>query len=303
MPETEDGLLSAVRAAVDRARCRRAEGDENGRVRRLLDRARVGVFEIDGERLVYVNDYLVSVSKYTRYELLSMSLSDLVAAQDVRRLQNALSDRADGVPSDKPSSYRFVAKDGEEREIEIVSRRMETGSGVRIEGTARDVTAEARLARLHRIVLELGEVILGEQDVDRILQLVLDTITEYSGFRRAVLTLYRLSVPEPIEGGVTKTLWSGLLPEDRKTLFEQPALAPEGRRQAFSEEFRLGPAYYIPHDRVPWEKDLGISGTVAVEGWHVDDFLFIPLRGTAGIVGCISVDDPTDLSAPTLESI
>ena len=303
MPETEDGLLSAVRAAVDRARCRRAGADENGRVRRLLDRARVGVFEIDGERLVYVNDYLVSLSKYARDELLSMSLSDLVAAQDVRRLQNALSDRADGVPSDKPSTYRFVAKDGEEREIEIISRRMEMGSGVRIEGTARDVTAEARLARLHRIVLELGEVILGEQDVDRILQLVLDTITEYSGFRRAVLTLYDLSVPEPIEGGVTKTLCSGLLPEDRKALFEQPALAPEGRRQAFSEEFRLGPAYYIPHDRVPWEKNLGISGTVVVEGWHVDDFLFIPLRGTAGIVGCISVDDPTDLSAPTLESI
>jgi diguanylate cyclase (GGDEF)-like protein len=40
-----------------------------------------------------------------------------------------------------------------------------------------------------------------------------------------------------------------------------------------------------------------------MEGWHVDDFLFIPLRGTAGIVGCISVDDPVDPSAPTLASI
>ncbi len=304
MPETEDGLLFAVRAAVDRARRRRAEGGEDGCVRRLLDRAPVGVFEIQGERLLYVNDYLVSASKYTRDELLSMNLRDLIAPQDVGRLLSAISDRAEGVlPSEKPSTYRLIVKDGEEREVEIVSRRVETSSGVRIEGTARDVTAEARLARLHRIVLELGEVILGEQDIDRILQLVLDTITEYSGFRRAVLTLYDLSVPEPIEGGVMKTLCSGLLPEDRKALFEKPHLAPEGRRQAFSEEFRLGPAYYIPHDRVPWEKELGISGTVAVEGWHVDDFLFIPLRGTAGIVGCISVDDPTDLSAPTLESI
>jgi diguanylate cyclase (GGDEF)-like protein/PAS domain S-box-containing protein len=303
MPEDDEGLLSVVAAAMERARRRRSETWEDERVRRLLDRAPVGVFEVEGSRLVYVNDTLASASKYTKEELLSMDLSDLVAAQDARRLRDSLAERVRGVLSDKPSTYHFVAKDGEELEVEIVSRRIETSRGVGVEGTARDVTAEARLVRLHRIVLELGEIILGEHDADRILQLVLDTIAEYSGFRRAVLTLYDLSVPEPIDGRVVKTLCSGLLPEDRKTLLEQPHLSPANRRQAFSEEFRLGPAYYIPHDRVPWETDLGISGTMEVEGWHVDDFLFIPLRGTAGIVGCISVDDPTDLSAPTLVSI
>ena len=302
-PVGEAALLSSVRAAVQCACERRTRNADYERFRQLMDQAPIGVFEVEGERLTYANEYVVSALKYSAGELLGMSLKDLVAPQDARRLLEALSERFQGATASEASAYHFIARDGEERAVEIVSKRMETSCGVRVEGTARDVTTEVRLARLHRVVLELGEVILGEQDADRILQLVLDTITEYSGFRRAVLSLYDLSVASPLDGGVVKTLCSGLSPEDRRTLLEQGHFSPANRRKAFSDEFRLGPAYYIPHDRVPWEQKLGIIGTLSMEGWHVDDFLFIPLRGTAGIVGCISVDDPVDQSAPTLASI
>jgi len=302
-PAGEEALLFAVAAAVRRARERFARDEDHDHFRRLMDQAPIGVFEIEGQRLTYVNETLVKAAKYSVDELLGMDVQDLVVPHDARRLLDTLSQRLQGTPASGPTTYRMVAKDGEELEMEFVSRRIETSSGVRIEGTARDVTLEARLARLHRVVLELGEVILGEQDVDRILQLVLDTITEYSGFRRAVLSLYDLLAPSPIDGEVAKTLCSGLSPEDRRTLLDQGHFSPANRRKAFSDEFRLGPAYYIPHDRVPWEPALGIIGTVSMDGWHVDDFLFIPLRGSAGIVGCISVDDPIDQNAPTLASI
>ncbi len=303
LPAGEEDLLAAVRAAVRRGRERLGHDANRERFQRLMDQAPVGVFEVEGQRLTYVNEYLVNVSKYSADELLAMDIQDLVTSRDAERLLGTMERRLRGESAVGPSTFRLVAKDGEEREMELISRRIETSSGVRLEGTARDVTAEARLARLHRVVLELGEVILGEQDVDRILQIVLDTITEYSGFRRAVLTLYDLSIPSPIDGGAVATLVSGLSPEDRRTLLEQAPLSPASRRSAFSDEFRLGPAYYIPHDRVPWGEPVGITGTLSMEGWHVDDFLLIPLRGTAGIVGCISVDDPVDQSAPTLASI
>jgi diguanylate cyclase (GGDEF)-like protein/PAS domain S-box-containing protein len=302
-PVDEAALLSSVRAAVQCACERRTRNADYERLRQLMDQAPIGVFEVEGERLTYANEYVASALKYSAGELLEMSLKDLVAPQDAQRLLEALSERFQGATASEASAYHFIARDGEERAVEIVSKRMETSCGVRVEGTARDVTTEVRLARLHRVVLELGEVILGEQDVDRILQLVLDTITEYSGFRRAVLSLYDLLAPSPIDGEVAKTLCSGLSPEDRRTLLEQDPFSPADRRKAFSDEFRLGPAYYIPHDRVPWEPSLGIIGTVSMEGWHVDDFLFIPLRGSAGIVGCISVDDPIDQNAPTMASI
>ncbi len=273
------------------------------RARELLDRAPIGVFEIEAGRLIYANDYLIGASRYSRDELIGLDLRALAASRDTQKLLDALAARERGEGATRPETFRLLTKDGEEREVEVFARRIATETGVRVEGTARDVTEEAKLARLHRVVLELGEIILGEQDANRILQLVLDTITEYSGFRRAVLTLYDLALDEPIDGDVTMLLSSGLLPEDRQALLDQPGLSPAQRRLAFSDDFRLGPAYYVPHDRVPWAEDIGISGRVEMEGWHVDDFLFIPLRGTAGIVGCISVDDPVDRSAPTLAAI
>jgi len=157
--------------------------------------------------------------------------------------------------------------------------------------------------RLHRVVLELGGVIVGEHDIDRILQLVLDTITEYSGFRRAVLALYDVTAPDPIAGAVTKILSSGLSREEETALAAQPSLSPEQRRLVLADEYRLGAGYYVPHDRAPWAQSLGLAGTVSMAGWHPDDLLFIPLRGSAGVVGTISVDDPVDLNAPSRESI
>lgn len=302
-PRTDDELRAAVAAALRGVRERRAAGDLAAQAGRLLGGAPIGVFELDGERITYANAYLASASGYEADDLRRMSVSDLVAPEDARRLAKALSERATGIPAVKPSTYRLVGKDGEEREFEIISRRGSSESGALVEGTAREVTAEIRLARLHRTVLELGEIILGEQDVDRILQLVLDTITEYSGFRRSVLTLYDVSAPSPVDGAVTKTLCSGLSPEEKAALYRQPGLSPEQRHLAFADEFRLGPAYYVPHDVAPWAQQIGITGTVSVQGWHPDDMLFIPLRATSGIVGSISVDDPVDQSAPTLDTI
>ena len=301
LPDGEAELLAAVRAAI--AGREGAGQAESERALQLLDAAQVGVFEIEAGRLTYANDYLVEMSKYSKEELLSMDLRKLVCPQDAERLLRTLSERVGGVVSASPSTYCLVAKDGDEREVEVVSQRVDTPRGPRVEGTMRDVTGQARLARLHRIVLELGGVILGEQDVHRILQLVLDTIAEYSGFRRAVLALYDLAASDPIDGAVTTILCSGLSREDEAALAGQPALTPEKRRMAFSDEYRLGGAYYIPHDRAPWARELGITGTVSIAGWHPDDMLFIPLRGSAGIVGTISVDDPIDQSAPTLETI
>jgi len=304
LPGSADGeaVVGAVHAVLERANVERATAAAAAHSRDLIERVPVGVFEIADGRIVYVNEYLVTAFGYTRDELVGRRAEDLMTPDDRQRAVEAIAAREQGVVADGPRTYRIVEKSGAEHVVEISTRRR-GAEGTRIEGTLRDITREVRLRRLSRVVLELGEVILAEPNIDRILQLVLDTIAEYSGFRRAVLTLYDLSVLVPLEGGAEKTLCSGLSPEERKALFEQLPMSPAERRQAFDERFRLGPAYYIPHDEVPWNADRGLSGTVSLEGWHKDDMLFIPLRGTAGIIGSISVDDPVDQSVPTLSSI
>ena len=275
------------------------------RYRDFLEKAPVGVFELRNGRVSYVNEHLLQRLGYRREELIGAPPTklDLIMPEERSKMRRAIEERHSGIERSEPNIYHLTTKSGETYVAEVWSRVIETPDGPIMEGTVRDITLETRLAQLHRVVLELGEVILGESDIDRILQLVLDTVTEYGGFRRAVLSLYDLSIPVPFEGEVYTTLTSGLTPEEREALLAQPPIPISERKLVFSERYRLGPAYYIPHDDTPWAVERGIAGSLSVEGWHVDDFLFIPLRGASGIIGSLSVDDPVDRSAPTIASI
>jgi len=294
------GVLQWV---IDAVVCAQAHRMQVSRYRDMLQSSPIGVFEVSDGYLTYANDYLLERTGYAMRDLESRPIEDLVVPEDRERLLEAMRDLSDGSLDVTPHVYRFLGADQSVFVGEVRSRRLPQPGGRRIEGTLRDITQETRILQLHRIVLELTEVILGEQDIDRILQLVLDTLVEYSGFRRAVLTLYDLSVPSPFEGEVYKIMTAGLTDEEREAILSQDPFAVEERHLAYSERFKLGPAYYIPHDETPWAEGPGLIGTVTVDGWHPDDYLFIPLRGAMGIIGTISVDDPVDQSAPSLESI
>jgi diguanylate cyclase (GGDEF)-like protein/PAS domain S-box-containing protein len=273
------------------------------RYRKLLGSAPIGVFQATDERITYVNDYMLQQLGYEQSELVGMAPIDIFVPEDRSRALHAiqtLHQRPDNAP---PNIYRILAADHRVLVCEIRSRIISHANPFKVEGTIRDITQETHIEQLHRIVLELTEVILEEEDIDRILQLVLDTIVKHSGFRRALLSLYDLSIPDPFEGPVYKIMTSGLTTEERDAVLSQNPMDIEARKQVFSEEFVLGSAQYIPHDRTPWSNDVGITGTVSAEGWHPDDYLFIPLRGAGGIIGIISVDDPVEKGAPTLASI
>ena len=300
-----DSFRAALRQVIDRLERAARVDAEQQRLRELLDRAPIGVFELRDGRVTHINDHLLQRLGYGREELIDKAPKelDLIAPQDRGRMRRAVDDRLAGEDGSEAAIYQFTTKSGGTYIGEVRGRVVTTPNGPILQGTIRDITLETRLSQSQRIVIELGEVILGESDIKRILQLVLDAITEYSGFRRAVLSLYDLSIPAPFEGEVFSILSSGLTPEERETLLSQPPMTVSERKLVFSDRYRLGPAYYIPHDDTPWSEERGISGSVSVEGWHPDDFLFLPLRGTSGIIGSISVDDPIDRSAPTVSSI
>jgi len=300
-----DELRRILEPAMSKQASRGRLAADRRRIWRLLEQAPIGVFELTDGKISYVNEYLLRKLGYEYDELIGRQPDelDLLASFERSSMRQAIEERRRGVVASEPSIYHVTAKDGTAYVGEVRSQVVQTPDGPRLQGTIRDITLETRLSRLQRIVLELGEVIVGEENIDRILQLVLDTITEYGGFRRAVLSLFDLSIPVPFEGETYKTLTSGLTDAERETLLSQPPMSVDERRLAFSDEYLLGPAYYIPHDQIPWANTVGITGTVAIDGWHKDDYLFIPLRGSEGIIGSISVDDPIDTSAPTLASI
>lgn len=165
-------LSNVIDRAIAHRRSRIALQKEQQRYRNLVELAPIGVFEVKNGRLTYVNEYLIGVSGYSQNELLGIRVEELIVEEDRDRALEALQARGRDVEQSSPNVYGFVGKHGQVYVGEVRSRFVESSTGFRIEGTVRDITHETRLMELHRVVLELGEVILGEQDIDRILQLV-----------------------------------------------------------------------------------------------------------------------------------
>jgi len=267
--------------------------------RDLIEYGPIGMFELDAGRVIYANAAFAEWLGCSRDEVIGTRFEELLTKDDRAKFQAAFA-KQDGTGSD-PVIYRFARKDNDVFIGEVHSRFVD--GRARTVGIVREITPEMRLSLLHRTALELGEVILAEEKIDRILELVLDAIVVQSGFQRAVLSLYDLSIPNPFEGDIVKILSSGLTAAEEEALLRQEPMSIEERKLVFSDEFRLGRAFYIPHDRTPWSREHGISGNVSLTGWHKDDLLFIPLLGTAGIIGNISLDDPIDGATPTPASI
>ncbi len=302
-----NSLRDTVERTLERQWLVRALNAQRTRYEQLIGNAPIGVFTIDPKAgtLTYVNRHLLELTGYTEANLIGHPPHEFVLEEDRDRMTMRLTDRISGesVSGGEGTFYTLYKADGTQFRGQIETHAVELPEGAVIEGTLRDATAEARLTRLRQTVIQLGQWILSTRDIDHILQSVLDGITEHSGFQRAVVALYDLSAADPQAGDVYKMLASGLSDEELAALRHVDAMSPDEREVAFSERFRLGDAFYIPHDQTPWDGEIGLEGRVSIDGWDPDDFLFIPLRGETGIIGHISVDDPIDCSAPTVETL
>jgi len=300
-------LQEIVEHTLERQRLTRSLQAERTRYELLVTNAPIGVFAIDiaTRKFTFLNRFLLDLTGYAPDDAVGHLPTDFVLPEDrellVTRLRARIED--DLLPRGDKTTYRFVKKDGSTIDLQVETHVVEAHGEPFIEGTARDVTTERRLAQLREIVLDIGQSILSFSDIDHILQSVLDGIIENSGFQRAVASLYDLSASDPQEGEAYKVLAAGLSEEELVSLRAGGGLTPAERRLAFDDKFRLGDAYYIPHDNTPWAADIGLVGTVSIDGWHCDDYLFIPLHGAEGIIGHISVDDPLDRSVPTVETL
>jgi diguanylate cyclase (GGDEF)-like protein/PAS domain S-box-containing protein len=261
----------------------------------LLERLPVGILRLDREgRIVYQNAALREILGVPgeRSAALGRKLTELpnvIATGLVPELEALLRAgkevRAEEVP--------FTSLYGKHAILSLVGLPLCDRAGA-LDGALlliEDVTRVRASERLRESLLEIADEILSAEEIEPILRRVARAIIELSPFQRAAIALYDLKHEPPLEGALVQAVAAGLTPEEEARLFAS-SLSPEQRRLAFSERFRIGNSYYIPHDQVPWGKELGLPGRVSLDGWHPEDFLFIPLRSERGIIGHISVDDP-----------
>ncbi|RKZ30565.1 hypothetical protein DRQ36_05090 [bacterium] len=120
-------------------------------------------------------------------------------------------------------------------------------------------------------------------------------------YRRAIITIFGAEY-ERIGVG-----YAGLTDEDIIIHKSKPPTPKELWREVFTEKYRVGSSYYIPHGDPLNIMMSGVESHTPEKsfvGWHPSDMLFIPLISFDGeIIGVMSVDDPFDRCRPTAESL
>ncbi|MGQ9476951.1 MAG: GAF domain-containing protein [Candidatus Bipolaricaulia bacterium] len=262
----------------------------------ILERLPVGILRLDREgRIVYENRALreiLGVPESGPSKALGRRLTELpnlietgLVPELEALLRSGKEIRLEAVP--------FTSLYGKQVVLSLVGLPLRDKAGA-LDGALlliEDVTKAWASERLRESLLEVANEILSSEEIEPILRRVARAIIELSPFQRAAISLYDLEHEPPIEGAFVQAVAAGLTPEEEARLL-QSSLSPQQRKLAFSERFRIGNSYYIPHDQVPWGKELGLPGRVSLDGWHPEDFLFIPLRSERGIIGHISVDEP-----------
>ena len=151
------------------------------RFRLLVEQAVDGIFLIDAAgRYVDANSAGCKMLGYTRDEMLSRTLVDVLAPEEVSRLPLAVAKLAEGQVT--CSEWRFRRKDGSEIVGEIVGRQLPDG---RLLGIIRDITqrklAEDALRKFSRVIEQTASSVIIT-DAEGIIEYVNPRFTEISGY-------------------------------------------------------------------------------------------------------------------------
>lgn len=115
------------------------------RFRRLTDSMVAGVLMAEGNRIVYVNDAVSTITGFSRDELLQMTTWDIVHPEDRAVARARIAARFDGMPLTPRHEYRVLTKSGGTRWIDVSVVMLDVDGSRVMLGTAFDVT-ERRLA-------------------------------------------------------------------------------------------------------------------------------------------------------------
>jgi two-component system cell cycle sensor histidine kinase/response regulator CckA len=152
------------------------------RFRLLVEQAVDGIFLSDAAgRYVDANSAGCKMLGYTRDEMLSRTLVDVLAPEEVSRLPLAVAKLAEAQVT--CSEWRFRRKDGSEIVGEIVGRQLPDG---RLLGIIRDITqrklAEDALRKFSRVIEQTASSVIIT-DAEGIIEYVNPRFTEISGYK------------------------------------------------------------------------------------------------------------------------
>jgi len=138
------------------------ESEEMFRV--LTERSLVGIYLLDGQRIIYVNPTLAELLGYTQEEIYSKNVIDFIYPEDKGLVSENIRKRLSG--EDFPRyRYRAVRKDGRVIWIEAYGKRINYRGRLAILGALRDITSEIEAENRIKELLQFRNNIIENANV------------------------------------------------------------------------------------------------------------------------------------------
>jgi len=161
-----------------------------------------------------------------------------------------------------------------------------------------------RRKQIESILNVTGKLLL-ERDLNKLLQLICDTITNELGWRQVILSLrdYKTMTSRPVAV-------SGYDVKTAAEILSHPPVSIKETEKFLRDEFKISRSYFIDHTH--WEELKKYPSKLYITpvkdltpgGWHEKDLLLIPIYGRDNkILGFISPDNPVTGERPTIEDI
>jgi len=150
------------------------------------------------------------------------------------------------------------------------------------------------------VLMTISQEIVKETNLHKQLIALANGIVDAKLYRRALISLFG-SNWKRIDVG-----YAGFSKESIRALKKNKPLSPAMWKKTLTAQYLVSESYYIP-EKDPFNRELGgilsDSSVKDFDGWHPNDYLFVPLRSHTGkIIGIISVDDPLDGKKPSARS-
>jgi PAS domain S-box-containing protein len=225
-----DEMEQTLRLTEERRQAQEALRQSEERYRLLVEHAVDGIFLSDAAgRYVDVNSAGHQMLGYTRDEILSRTIADIIAPEEVSRLVPAVAQLAEGEVA--RSEWRFRRKDGSEIIGEVVARQLPDG---RLLGILRDITERRQAEQALRATQQRMQLATEATEVG---------IWEWNVKTGAILwddQMFRLyGIPPTFDKFVNYETWAtSVLPEDLRR--EEALMAKTIRDGGINHrEFRL----------------------------------------------------------------
>ena len=153
-----------VAMAIDRKQAEDALRESEERYRSVVENSHNGIFIIDDQfRLIYANEEMAKISKYTREEIIGRDFKDFLDEGSMRLVADRYKRRQMGEKVPPRYEFNVLRKDGEIRRVEISSTVIKNSAG-RMQTVAQilDITERKKIEEEIKASLKEKELLLQE---------------------------------------------------------------------------------------------------------------------------------------------